>query len=215
MDVQEGGRTVVESDNLHKNTSYLSTPSTVPTPIMKSSSIKTDTLGSSPSPLSFRAEKPPAVWRESTITRSYGEIVTYTKQSYFLLYQTSPIWLLAMAMDEIEKVYVASLDHLCQSFASSPIFSPLFDQIWVQNRNKIEESKMEDVFTSSSIVMLVSGSIEFICSQSALVQHSPFLGIVDGYHKARRRFPDDTLSWHQVTHSYIGGASNFSTLWCC
>lgn len=156
---------------------------------------------------------PPHPWSEQTKTTSTGEVRQNAKQTFYLLFQNSPIWLLALTCMEIEFLFVESLDRLRQRFLSDPLFSVVYSQIWPQLEHKIMEKKLEDVLACSSPLVLLSGNLDFVRSWSLRCAQALTLGLIDRYCKMRRSLPSGEGKWSQVSHSYVGGPTSFTSLW--
>lgn len=129
------------------------------------------------------------------------------------MYQTSPIWLLSLTATEIDVLFVDALDRLCQSIQNDVIFGSVYKQRWKDIQNKVKEKRFEDVNSSSNMLVLLSGDLDFVQSTSLQCPSNYTLGLIDRYYKMRRRLPGGSGKWSQLSHSYIGGATSFSTLW--
>lgn len=155
----------------------------------------------------------PSSWNEPVTTTSSGEIRLNSAQQIYLIYQTSPIWLLSITVSELEVLYIDSLERLCQSFDDDALFSSVYTKRWNEILKKVQEKRFEDVSSSSTLLVLVSGDLDFVQSTSLRCSSSYTLGLIDRYCKMRRKLPSGLGKWSQVSHSYIGGPTSFATLW--
>ena len=137
-----------------------------------------------------------------------GQLQYYTSQSFCLLFETVPIWLLALRPDFCQWIYIPtcnSLEHLESIIAQHKIDKTLYSLVigFVgKSRFRFHEPKHD-------VLHLVSGSIPFLNEKSIQIGTKKGIFITDHHLTLRRTLPQRQLNLTRFKHSLAGGATTF------
>lgn len=154
-------------------------------------------------------------WEEAAPVVTEGSLRHYPAQSFFILSEGIPYWLLILNPMHVTRLYVESISVLRANVINSfPLADLLLPRFRALESLIVEKSLPIGADIPPSSIFLLSGSIEYINLRTTYFSHLRTIGLVDRHFVLRRGGPSSHLSWMSVKHSAIGGATNFRTLWC-
>lgn len=157
-------------------------------------------------------EKIPPTWKENKKMVTSGEIRRNSSHSFVLFFESLPLWMIVLLPHEVNVLYVPSLDLLRSSIQTAgPLRSLLEDRLFTL-KSRIQPLSSSSPISPSTIFLYV-GSVKFINTWVSQYLSHPGLGIVDRHTKVRKSFPASPVRWKQIGHHFIGGGTNFSTIW--
>ena len=136
-----------------------------------------------------------------------GKSQKITPQTFYLLFESAPVWLLALTPRNTDCIYLSNCD-------SSVHFYTHLDE------NKIDKilyhyaistlGKRHFIFSPppNNIIYLVSGSLPYLNDKSSKILKKR--GIFITYHSVRfrRRIPATYLICARISHAMVGGDTN-------
>ena len=138
-----------------------------------------------------------------------GKIQKITPQSFCLLYESAPVWLLALTPRNTDCIYLLN----CDSFVD---FNTHLDE------NKLDKNLFHSVISAlgrqrfifnpppDDIVYLVSGSLSYLNEKSNKILKKRGIFITDHNVRFRRKLPETYLTCARISHAMVGGVTNFN-----
>ena len=142
----------------------------------------------------------------------HGQIKNYARQSFCLVFETEPIWLLALQPQFTKYIYLSGYTSLSNFHCDL-------------QQHKIDLGLYHNAITSlgfssfifspppNNITYLLSGSISFLNEQSHQIVTKEAIYITDKHTRFRRALPSTNLSWKRLSHVEVGGATNFEHIY--
>jgi hypothetical protein len=173
-------------------------------------------IGSGLSEALKSSEVPPQLQVEIEVLRQVEP------QSFELLFQSFPVWLLALDPPHVKQIYLPSfddVDHLVHSLHRHGIDSILVHRALHRFGIKRLRSGRSSSDTTTYI-RLVSGSLAYLLPY--LLEHTGMvLGVLESHHTGRLRHQRPTgipsrgyehITWHRIRHTSVAGCTKFCAL---
>ena len=137
-----------------------------------------------------------------------GQIQAYQSHSFCILFETAPIWLLALRPNICHWIYLPtcnSLEHLISIITQHKIDKTLYLLLirYVGNHRLRFSAPTQDV------IYLVSGTIPFLNDKSLQIGQKKGIFITDHHFNLRRGLHSSPLHLTRFKHTSCGGATNF------
>ena len=141
-----------------------------------------------------------------------GKLQKITPQSFCLLFEFAPVWLLALTPLNTDCIYLLN----CNSFAAfhSHLHEHKIDKILYQS---VISALGKRCFIFSTppddIVYLVSGSLPYLNDKSVKILNKRSIFVTDHNVRFRRKIPSSYLTCSRITHAMVGGATTFEGIY--
>ena len=137
-----------------------------------------------------------------------GQIQAYQSHSFCILFETAPIWILALRPNICRWIYLPtcnSLEHLISIISQHKIDKTLYLLLirYLGNHRLRFSAPTQDV------IYLVSGTIPFLNDKSFEIGQKKGIFITDHHLHLRRACDNSPLQLTRFKHTSFGGATNF------
>ena len=142
-----------------------------------------------------------------------GIITRIKKLPIAMVFQSNPIWLLALEPNYVEKIFMVdfeSFSQLAKHLTDKELDFTLYNSLvsYLGRSSFSFKSPPEDV------LHLISGNVNFLNEKASVLRIKRFLYCSDVHHKYRRVLPHSKFLLRRMRHYHVGGATDFEVLWC-
>ena len=142
-----------------------------------------------------------------------GIITRNKKLPIAMVFQSNPIWLLALEPNYVENIFMVdfeSFSQLAKHLTDKELDFTLYNSLvsYLGRSSFSFKSPPEDV------LHLISGNIKFLNEKASKLRIKRFLYCSDVHHKYRRVLPHSKILLRRMRHYHVGGATDFEVLWC-